>query len=135
MAKLPQIKRLAKEDFPDLEGIEKLLQPLNEFMESVVLALNNQLTIAENLIGVERTINLRTDSGGAVVETPRFAWPLKQRVPRHAWVTNVVTRSGTIPAGTVGILWSFDGTSISITQVTGLAASSEYIISIIILGS
>jgi len=134
MAKLPQIKRLATEDFPDLEGIEKLLQPLNEFMESIVLALNNQLTVGENLIGLEREITVRTDSGGDPLEVAAFAWTLRQRVPVHAIVTRVITRSGVAPVAATGVTWSFDGNAVKINDIFGLSPSSEYLINLIILG-
>lgn len=50
MAKLPKITRIRREDLPDAPGwIEKLLYPLNLFMEGVYQALNQNLTYAENL--------------------------------------------------------------------------------------
>lgn len=50
MANLPKITRIRREDLPDAPGwIEKLLYPLNLFMEGVYQALNKNLTYAENL--------------------------------------------------------------------------------------
>lgn len=80
MAKLPTQKRITPETFPDQEKwIPQLLEPLNRFMEEVTRALNNELTVNENLDAVVRTVEL---DGTYPV---KFKWERKNR-PRAAWI-------------------------------------------------
>lgn len=60
MAKLPTTKRILIEKFPDKEQkwLGELLEPLNKFMEDMERALNNQLTIRENMDGEIKTVVL-----------------------------------------------------------------------------
>jgi hypothetical protein len=59
MSRLPPIQRLVTEDFPEQKKwLGKLLQPLNQFMESIYSTLNKNITIADNLAADIRTIEL-----------------------------------------------------------------------------
>jgi len=61
--KLPQIQRILREDLREAPGwIDKLLNPLNQFLDSVYGGLNKNITIAENIDCQERTINFKTAS-------------------------------------------------------------------------
>ena len=80
MSQLPTQKRITPESFPDQEKwIPKLLEPLNRFMEDVNRALNNQLTVNENMDAVVRTVQL---DGTYPV---KFKWERKNR-PKAAWI-------------------------------------------------
>ena len=58
MAAVPSIRRLLLEDFPDqAEWIEKLLQPVNQYMEQSAAALR-ALTINDNMLGAIKTVEL-----------------------------------------------------------------------------
>lgn len=56
--KLPSIKKILTETFPDLKWMPQLLSPLNQFMEQIVQGLNRGLTISENFDAVVKTIEL-----------------------------------------------------------------------------
>lgn len=80
MAQLPTQKRITPESFPDQEDwIPKLLEPLNKFMEEVTRALNNQITVNENLDAVVKTVQLDG------VYPVKFRWERKNR-PKAAWI-------------------------------------------------
>ena len=64
MAKIPTIRRLSVEDFPSQKSwIGKFFEVLNNFIISVVAALNNQLTFTENMVAQVDKIRVRTSSG------------------------------------------------------------------------
>lgn len=58
MSKVPQVKRLLVDEFPDQPWIEPLIQSLNQFMDGVVSNLNNGLTVEDNMAGIVREVEL-----------------------------------------------------------------------------
>lgn len=61
MAKIPTIRRLAVEDFKEQKSwIEPLFDILNQFILSVVTALNRRLTISENMLGQVAQVAVQT---------------------------------------------------------------------------
>lgn len=128
MAKLPQFKRIVREDFKDQPWIEKLLQPLNRFMESVVSALNKQLTFKENMAAQVHEFDFTEDN---ITYPLKVAWGLKT-LPTDMIVTRVVVADGSNPSAAVWPLWSYDGTSINVSKFYGLDASTRYKIRTII---
>lgn len=63
MARLPEIKRIQREDIAEADSwITKLLFPLNRFMETVYSALNKQLTLQENIRASIASIDVETAS-------------------------------------------------------------------------
>lgn len=131
MAKLPTIKRLLKEDFSGQPWIDKLLQPLNQFMESVVSALNKNLTM-DNM---KATITSMEYTNTATIEnklTVGLGTP-----PRHITVGNVIGRNGASISGPVWLTWTYDHTTdqITITSIYGLATTNgKYDITLQIFG-
>jgi len=59
MARIPPLKRVLQEEFPDQPWLNKLLTPLNKFMESVVSAFNKSITVNDNMAGAIRTVEMR----------------------------------------------------------------------------
>lgn len=131
MAKLPTIKRLLTEDFPDQKWIGKLLQPLNQFMDTVVSALNGNLT-TDNLkasistyehVNTSGTINqLKVGLGTA---------------PKHVTVGNVVGQDGATINGPVWVDWTYDHSNDQIIVKTAYGLSTingKYDITLMIYG-
>jgi len=108
MAQLPNQKRILKEDLREAPSwIDKLLYPLNSFMESVYFALNRNLNFQENIASQIYEIEFTTASdypipGGDPMTT---RGDLIYRDP-----TNATTRLG---RGTAGQVLTSDGTDIS----------------------
>jgi hypothetical protein len=127
MAKLPAINQIKKEDFPDQGWIEKLLSPINSFMRSVYQALNKGITVGDNLSGQSKTIDFVYSASGSV----SFAWNSPSR-PEHVWVTGVVSY-GAQPTAAVWANWTFDGTAVTLNQITGLTAGERYKLTVIAL--
>lgn len=128
MAQLPEIKKLHRQDFPSQTAwIDKLLAPLNRFFDSVYTALNKGLTFRENMVAQVKELTFREDASTYPIQ---FSWELRSQ-PTDLLITRVVTQSGSNPTAAVWPRWSFDGSSVSIEDITGLSSGSEYKIRII----
>ena len=137
MAKIQAVKRLVKEDFPDQTSwIEKLLQPLNSFMESTSAAINGSLTITDNLDAKIVTVEAKIGASGLI--HPIYV-PIKlQGQPRGLLVTQVSGPSN--PTAAVAAVWSYDSSKrvIGITSFFGLqpaASVDTYSITLLIHAS
>lgn len=133
MAKLPQINRIRREDIPDAEDwIEKLLTPLNQFMEGVYQALNRGIAFNDNLEANLVDVVFTTDAAYATPtdfgSSVTFANPLKKR-PVGVVIVSLVPYDNinlSIFAAT-SVSWriNYEG-QIEIGYITGLAASTKY---------
>lgn len=124
MAKLPRIKRLLKEDFQEVEWIDKLLGPVNDFFDTVYDALNKGLTFTDNMPATVKTLEFKE---GSSIYPIKFAWNLKT-LPTALIITRVV---GTEPSSAPSVYWSFDGQSINIDKFYGLVDGQDYKVSVI----
>lgn len=119
MAAVPSIRRLLLEDFPDqAEWIEKLLQPVNQYMEQSAAALR-ALTINDNMSGAIKTVEL---DGTLPV---KIAWSGAK--PVSVLVGNVYRSDSATFALTaaVQVQWEYDQSgSLSISAVTGITPSA-----------
>lgn len=119
MAKLPPIKRLRKEDFPDQAWIDKLLYPLNQFMESISSALNGNITLPENTRAVIREIDVNLTSGSYPI---KIAWT-KNVQPTDLIITRII---GGTQTAAVGASWNFADGVVQITEIFGLQLGNRY---------
>lgn len=122
MAELPSQKRITQESFPDqADWIGKLLEPLNRFMEDVNRALNNNITMADNLDCMVKTVTLDG------VYPVKFKWTRNSR-PKAAWVGQCreADEDHTTITNAVTMDWEFtqDG-SFQINNVAGISPSSS----------
>lgn len=63
LAKIPTIRRLLVEDFPQQKSwIGRLFEPVNTFLITVINAMNNQLTIHENMLAQTDRVRIRTNA-------------------------------------------------------------------------
>lgn len=138
MASLPPIRRLQIEDFKDQKGwIGPLVVIVNNFMESVVSALNKRLSVIENTTSDIKSVTLSSvptpsSVGGAV--GPTFISWTKGAAPKAVLVGDVVQLTGNplqvtafTLAAAVQVQWAMspDGKSIQITGVAGITPSSQ----------
>ena len=123
MANVPSIRRLLLEDFPDqAEWIEKLLQPINSYMEQSAAAMK-ALTVNDNMLGSIKTVEL---DGTYPV---KISWSGAK--PVSVLVGNVTRSDNTSFSLTdaVQVQWEYDQSgSLSILAVTGItpAPATKY---------
>ena len=130
MARIPPLTRLQAEDFSSQsEWIEKLLGPLNRFMELTTNALNKQLTLEDNMAAAIKTVEL---DGTFPV---RVAWTLPGK-PVSVIVGNVYRADGAPHTMTspVAVQWSYNSGVLSIDNAFGVVpapvtvpASADYV--------
>lgn len=131
MSKIPLIKRLMREDYPDQRSwIERLISPLNTFMETVSAAMDRNLTVSDNLDCQVITVTVSTG------DSTLFSAKTRAR-PNGLLVWKVVTLSGSDPTAAVMPVWTYVAStnSIKITSWLGLAASSKYQITLQVMTS
>jgi hypothetical protein len=119
MAKQVQIQRLLTEDFAGQKWAEKLIVPLNTFMESVQQALTNGLTVNDNLSGAIKTVEV--DGTWPV----KLAWSRGR--PVSVLVGNVVRSDGAsfVLTDAVQVQWQFNQSGqLQIDGITGITPSS-----------
>lgn len=131
MSTLPPIQRLVLEDFPtdERKWLGKLLQPVNQFFESVYSALNRNLSLADNLSADVRTVEL---DGQFPL---KLAWTLKSK-PAAVLVGDVYRTDGTTItlSAAVFVQWQFNQSSqLQIDGVVGITPSgtAKYKVSLV----
>lgn len=132
MAKLPIGDRLSREDFSDVPKdfepiLDRLLFQLNNFLTTVYDALNKNLTIGDNIVGMYKTLRI---VAGANPEdnTQKFTHTLKIK-PTGVTIV-AVTQIGatyTVLTSAVWCNWhlGIDG-QINIDAITGLTNTEQY---------
>lgn len=147
MAKLPVVKRLTREDFPEAESwIEKLIYPLNQFMEGTYAAINRSLTFADNVAGEIKEFIFTTKStyAGTAATWEVLEWQrtLKNRPQgllllqmTQLTVTGTTTPLGTYTPieGDVCLDWNESNGLVTIGLVRGLAASTKYRLRVLLI--
>lgn len=134
MAGLPPIKQITKEDFKDApQWIDRLLYPLNLFLNSIYGSLNKSLTFEENFFCQRKTFQV---VAGAAATNNTASFPLTmRRLPQGMFVVNAALVSGNYAAIGAAVYAEFtcDGSTVSITSISGLTNGSTYNISVILI--
>ena len=129
MASPPSIQRFYSDDYKEAPTWFKsqFLNTLNLFVFPTYNALNKNLTITENLNMGFVTISV-TGSSTPTNNTASFLNPI-QGDPTGVDVVNVQivdTPTQQYPSAAVQVFWSFDGASIMVGAITGLADNVNY---------
>ena len=133
MSLLPPINRLILEDFPaePRKWLGKLIQPVNQFFESIYSALNKGLTIADNFAGEVKTVEL---DGTFPL---KLTWSQKSK-PVAVLVGDVYRSDGSAVSLTYGVFvkWSFNQSAqLQLDAVVGISptSSAKYKVSLVCL--
>ena len=132
MARIPSIRRLTSEDFRDQASwIGKLFAPVNDFMSSVIVALNKGLTFDENFNAQIKTLEFIKEATSFPMS---FACTLTMR-PVGLWVLKAENIAGTPDTLTTAIWvdWKYDNGTVTISNISGLTNAKKYRISVIIV--
>lgn len=127
MSKITSTKKFLKEDFPvEIRSwIDKLIAPLNSFLEQVYFALVNGLTLKDNLKCQVDEFTLEK-----AVSTQKYTWRLNERPTevRLAHITETGGSPGVIPVHSMQ--WLFNENTVYLT-FSGLETTKSYRIRII----
>ena len=131
--KLPLFKKLSVESFEDQsDWIGKLFYPLNQFIGTMRLALNNNLTFSENMNAQVKELTI-TES----TSYPLYFSATVNSKPDGLWVIGINEISGA-PANftsAVFIDWEYVGNSnIKIKAITGIDNTKTYNLKMIVIG-
>lgn len=132
---LPALKRLIKEDFPQQykQLVGQIAQVVNPAMENISLALNNNLTFADNISCDVVNIPVTVDSNGIPINPISFPITLTGTV-NHIFVTRALNTTNTTTYVTAApfVDWVNNGGQIQINHVTGLPANTTFTLTMIV---
>lgn len=130
MGKVPNIRRILSESFPDLDWMPRLAQPLNVFMEQVIRLFDRNLTFSDNFNGEVRELQA---NGQYPIQ---LSWGRADK-PIAVWIGRVLTIDGSSPTYTAALqlVWRFnENGQIEISDILGLDDSGTKIYKVVIIG-
>ncbi len=125
MAKI-KLRRILSEDFPQKYNdlLDKLLYPINDAIESISNAMNNSLTVADNMSAQETVLDITTLP---TASSPiYFRSTLKSPCRGITCIAADVTGSGTAPTGQPFFTFENAGNNIKVTNITNLTSGTRY---------
>lgn len=132
---IPSTIRLEDYKEEDREMMEKLAGALNPFMEDVYRQLNGNLN-TDNLTRQIGNVDVRMNAAGVVVNQPQIKLRLKARVSGIQVISaQNLTNATTYPTTAPFISYTISGDLVTIKNITGLQASSEYRLVVEIIGN
>lgn len=137
MAKIGNFKRLTSEsvepEYRDL--IQVIAGSTNDFADEVTTALNNNLTVDENLNMQYKTLEFSVAATGVPTITTQFKSTLKSRV-RGMQVIKVenLTNPNVFLTGAPFITFTETNQVVTVSHITGLAVSNKYRVTVLSLG-
>jgi len=124
-------QRFTVEEFPEQASwISKLFSNLNSFMGDVTRAFGNDLTISDNLFQEIKEIAYRNSSS---------SFPLKFRTKFNSSPIGVIPiylqnrTLGSYSTAQPWVVWTYQDGSVVISDISGLTASSDYTIKLLII--
>lgn len=137
MALLPSFRRLMSTNFEKQYQnlINTLALSLNNGIQVIYDALNNELTFRDNVKCTVVDVTLQVNSSGTPTQGGTITLTFTGSVD-GVFVTMVtnVNNPTTYPTGAVQVFGQQSGTTYIINNVTGLQANTSYTIRVIVLG-
>jgi hypothetical protein len=143
MSKVPTLNLKAEDladlvaDYPEAEG---LLRNLTRFATGTTAALSRGQTFAENIASQEASVTFDTDGSSAILNAPikiALKLPAGKRA-KHVLLTQAVSINTSNRQETAVALygpgWATDGTSLLVSALGNLGASTHYRIGLLIIG-
>lgn len=135
MGRVPDRKRLTKEDFPEKyrDLIEKLAFPINSFFEQVQSVLNKNVNF-DNLNQELKTLSFTTNQSGQPINTLTFNSGLSSRVQGITVQRIVITSNNTSFASIMPVIsWSQNEKLVTINNISNLSPETQYSITVLTL--
>lgn len=123
MAKI-KLRRIVSEDFPQKYNdlLDKLLYPINSMIDSVSSALNNGLTIADNMSAQETVLTV----SAPLTEPIFFKSSLRGPCRGIICIQAEIVGNGSPVTGQPFFTFENSGTQIKVTNITNLVAGTRY---------
>lgn len=137
MAKLPSIKRILREDLKEAPSwVERLIYPLNLFIEQIYSALNKNITFQDNIAAAfkELTFTTKATYSSNDWESISFQSGLRTKVSGVV-LLQITPLDGTYSAifSAAQVSWYESQGTIIINYVSGLENSTKYQIKLLII--
>jgi len=133
--RLPSFKRFFSQDFDKQYKnlIDKLSLTLNYGIEVLYDALNNNVTLRDNIKCTVKDVTLSVDAGGFPKISTIFTLDQTNSKVEGCEVINALnqTNSSIYPTSGVMINWTQNVNAVTINHVTGLQANDTYLLRII----
>jgi len=128
MAPPPKQRQWSIEPPADVDWFSDALAEINDFISSVTYALTQRLTRADNFRSMKKVINIDTTN-------PNFPLTFDCTLGGTPEEIRVAQVTQNAPSGAVTVTyWELmEGSKIRIHDITGLAASTKYTITLIIV--
>lgn len=132
--KLPSFKRVFYTDYQKdfQQVIEQLSYTINQGFENLYNALNNNLTLADNLAVTVRDVTLTAGADGTPTSTASFTISNSNTIS-GLQVIRVTTSNGSTVYPTAGIFISYtqSANSITVNHITGLPAGTQFVVRVV----
>lgn len=135
--RLPTFKRLSKNDYaPEEQGfIEKLAFIINNSFEVIYEALNNKLSLRDNLACSVREILVTVDETGKPTKSVAAQFTFNTSVEGVVVLSAFNTvNANVVPNAAVFVSYTISNSSVLITNVTGLQPNVQYRVKIAVFG-
>lgn len=132
--RLPSFKRLLTQDYQKefQKLIDTLSVSLNSGIESLYEALNNNVSLKDNIKCTVKNVTLQVDSQGKPKVTTSFLLDIKGKIYGISSINAVnSTNPNTYPLGGQTISFTQNDTIVTITNVTGLQQNDTYVLTLI----
>ncbi len=132
--RLPTAKKILREDLKDAPAyVNGIIDPVNTFMESVYQTLNKNITLTDNITSFLKELTYTTPSTyPSGVDAVSFRNELRTRPIGVLLMQAYDKLNYTPPVGPVYIPWVETNGTITISTITGLAASRSYFVRLVI---
>ncbi len=131
--RLPSQKKILREDLKDApDWVSGIINPVNNFMESVYQALNKNITFSENIASFVKEISYKTPSTYPTVANVEFASQLRTKAIGVEVLQAFDKDNYTPAAGPVYVPWVEENGVIVIGSITGLQANKTYLIRLLV---
>jgi len=133
-SRLPDFKRITKEDFPqEYRGlIERLALPINSHIEQVRNLFNGNISI-NNLTQEYVTLTIQTNSEGSPINTLKFKTELSSVCGIIPISAKVTSQTNAFISQAPFITFSQNSTIITIDNISGLSPETTYEVVLLIL--
>lgn len=132
---IPALIRLEDYKTEEQQFIRKLAKSINPFMEGVYRLLNGTLN-ASNMLRQINTVDIKIDTTGKVINSPQVRIDLKSKVVGISVITAInLIDANVYPTNSPFISYTTSSGIITIKNITGLQVSSQYRLTLEIIGN